>query len=93
MARAGTRHPDFADHSLSGATDRFMAHLAASGCSPNTIRAYRSDLRHLAAFLAAESVDWREMTPECATKLLLHLRSLRSGRRGRCRLPHAGCQG
>jgi Phage integrase, N-terminal SAM-like domain len=39
---------------------QFLAYLHASGCSPNTLRAYGHDLTHLAAFLVeaiSEAVD------------------------------------
>ena len=87
MARVGTRSTDTADDSLPAATDRFLEHLAACGCSPNTARAYRSDLKHLTTFLAGEDVGWREMTPAHAVDLLLHLRSVHSQRRGAPRHP------
>lgn len=85
MAKIGTRLADTADRSFRGATERFLAHLVACGCSPNTARAYCSDLKHLAAFLASQDVEWCEMTPAGAADLLLHLRSVCSRKRGQPR--------
>jgi site-specific recombinase XerD len=42
---------------------QFLAYLHASGCSPNTVRAYGHDLTHLAAFLVEQDLDWRTLTP------------------------------
>ena len=61
---------------------QFLAYLRASGCSPNTARAYGHDLTHLAAFLVEQSLDWRALTPARAVDLLVYLRSKRSRRRG-----------
>jgi integrase/recombinase XerD len=61
---------------------QFLAYLRASGCSPNTVRAYGHDLTHLAAFLVEQDLDWRALTPARAIDLLIHLRSKRSRRRG-----------
>lgn len=85
MARSGTQYADATDGSLAGVAERFLAHLVACGCSPNTARAYRFDLKHLTAFLADEGVKWREMTPAFAADFLLHLRSVHSRRRGQPR--------
>lgn len=85
MAKSGTRYADATDRSLAGATERFLAHLVACGCSPNTAQAYRFDLKHLTAFLTDEDVEWREMTPALAADFLLHLRSVPSRRRGQPR--------
>lgn len=60
----------------------FVAYLEASGCSPNTARAYDHDLRHLRSFLVEQGLDWRALTPARAVDLLIHLRDKRSGRRG-----------
>jgi hypothetical protein len=61
---------------------QFLAYLRASGCSPNIVRAYSHDLRHLAAFLVEQGLDWRALTPARAVDLLIHLRNKRSRRRG-----------
>jgi len=42
---------------------RFVAYLDASGCSPNTARAYGHDLTHLRSFLVEHSLDWTTLTP------------------------------
>jgi integrase/recombinase XerD len=61
---------------------QFLAYLHASGCSPNTVRAYGHDLTHLAAFLVEQDLDWRALTPARAVDLLIHLRNKRSRGRG-----------
>ena len=61
---------------------QFLAYLRASGCSPNTVRAYGHDLTHLAAFLVEQGLDWRALTPARAVHLLIHLRNKRSLGRG-----------
>jgi integrase len=61
---------------------QFLAYLRASGCSPNTERAYGHDLMHLAAFLVEQNPDWRALTPTRAVDLLIHLRNKQSRRRG-----------
>jgi integrase/recombinase XerD len=61
---------------------QFLAYVRASGCSPNTVRAYGHDLTHLAGFLVEQDLDWRALTPARAIDLLIHLRSKRSRRRG-----------
>jgi integrase/recombinase XerD len=65
----------------------FLAHLAARGCSPNTVLAYGSDLGHLWRFLAAAGLDWDALTPERALDLLAHLRATPARRRGQPRAP------
>jgi integrase len=60
----------------------FVAYLKASGCSPNTARAYGHDLTHLRSFLVGQDLDWRVLTPARAVDLLIHLRDKRSRRRG-----------
>jgi integrase/recombinase XerD len=65
----------------------FLAHLAARGCSPNTILAYGHDLGHLRRFLGAAQLAWDELTPERAVDLLAHLRATPARRRGRPRTP------
>jgi integrase/recombinase XerD len=61
---------------------QFLAYLHASGCSPNTARAYGHDLTHLIAFLVEQALDWRALTPARAVDLLIYLRSKPSRRRG-----------
>ncbi|HBQ49687.1 MAG TPA: hypothetical protein DD728_12565, partial [Hyphomonas atlantica] len=61
---------------------RFVAYLDASGCSPNTARAYGHDLTHLRSFLVEHSLDWTTLTPARAVDLLIHLRQKPSRRRG-----------
>ena len=61
---------------------QFLAYLRASGCSPNTVRAYGHDLTRLAAFLVEQGLHWRVLTPARAVDLLIHLRNKRSRRRG-----------
>jgi integrase/recombinase XerD len=58
---------------------RFLDHLADRGMSPNTIRAYAYDLKHLFTFLAREGKSWREFRPATALELLGYLRRLPSG--------------
>ena len=61
---------------------RFLAHLAARGCSPNTVLAYGYDLGHLWRFLDAARLDWGQLTPERAVDLLIHLRATPARRAG-----------
>ena len=61
---------------------QFLTYLRASGCSPNTVRAYGHDLTHLSAFLIEQGLDWRALTPARAVDLLIHLRNKRSLGRG-----------
>jgi len=65
----------------------FLAHLAARGCSPNTVLAYGHDLGHLWRFLGAARLGWEELTPARAVDLLLHLRTTPARRRGQPRMP------
>jgi integrase len=58
----------------------FLRHLAARGCSPNTVAAYAYDLRHLWCFLSAHGLDWREFGPPHALELLEALRATPSRR-------------
>ena len=51
----------------------FLAHMAARGCSPHTVKAYAYDLRHLFAFLDVEALDWTALTPARAVAFLVHL--------------------
>jgi integrase len=63
----------------------FLRHLAARGCSPNTLVAYAYDLRHLWTFLAEQRLAWDELRPRHAHALLSYLRAQPS-RRPRQRL-------
>ena len=65
----------------------FLAHLAARGCSPNTVLAYGCDLGHLWRFLGAARLGWEALTPERALDLLIHLRATPARGRGRPRTP------
>ena len=65
----------------------FLAHLAARGCSPNTVLAYGHDLGHLQRFLEAARLGWDDLTPERAVDLLAHLRATPARRRGRPSTP------
>jgi integrase len=58
----------------------FLGHLAARGCSPNTLAAYAYDLRHLWLFLAARGLDWQDFGPPHALELLEALRTTPSRR-------------
>ena len=58
----------------------FLRHLAARGCSPNTVAAYAYDLRHLWCFFSARGLDWREFGPPHALELLEALRATPSRR-------------
>ena len=69
------------------ARTRFIAYLDASGCSPNTARAYGHDLTHLRSFLVEQGLDWRVLTPVRAIDLLIYLRSKRSHRHGAAQHP------
>jgi len=53
----------------------FLRHLAARGCSPNTLTAYAYDLRHLWTFLVEQQLAWDEFRPRHALGLLEYLRS------------------
>jgi len=69
------------------AASQFSVYLDASGCSPNTARAYAQDLSHLRSFLVEQGLEWPSLTPALAVDLLLHLRSKRSHRRGAAQYP------
>ncbi|MFA4952341.1 MULTISPECIES: tyrosine-type recombinase/integrase [Brevundimonas] len=69
------------------AAAEFGIYLGASGCSPNTARAYGHDLTHLRSFLIEQGLEWRALTPARAVDLLIHLRSKRSRRRGAAQHP------
>ena len=72
---------------FSEATAQFGVYLYASGCSPNTARAYSHDLTHLRSFLVEQGVEWRALTPALAVDLLIHLRGKPSRRRGATQYP------
>ena len=85
--------PDTTDgHRRSGVLDRpdgaapvvarFLSHVAARGCSPNTVAAYGYDLGHLWRFLGLAQLGWEELTPLRAIDLLAHLRATPARRRG-----------
>jgi site-specific recombinase XerD len=59
----------------------FLRHLAARGCSPNTIEAYAYDLAHFWRYLAARELSWQEFRPAHALELLEALRATPSRRR------------
>lgn len=59
---------------------RFLAHLADSGFSPNTLCAYGYDLRRLAEFLSRDDLGWDDFTPAKALEFLGYLRRLPSRR-------------
>jgi integrase/recombinase XerD len=66
---------------------KFDEYLSASGCSPNTARAYHHDLNHLHSFFDEQRLDWQMLTPALAVDLLIHLRNKRSRRRGTAQYP------
>ncbi len=70
----------------------FLAHLAARGCSPNTVLAYGHDLGHLWRFLGAARLAWDALTPERAVDLLAHLRATPARRHGQPRTPALATQ-
>jgi site-specific recombinase XerD len=59
----------------------FLRHLAARGCSPNTIEAYAYDLAHFWRYLAARGLSWEEFRAPHALELLEALRGTPSRRR------------
>ena len=65
----------------------FVEYLDASGCSPNTARAYCHDLTHLHSFFDEQGLEWWALTPALAVDLLIHLRGKRSHRRGTAQYP------
>ena len=66
---------------------RFIKYLDASGCSPNTVRAYGHDLTYLRSFLVEQALDWFGLTPTRGVDLLIHLREKQSYRRGSAQHP------
>ena len=54
--------------------DRFLAHVLAAGCSPNTASAYGYDLRYVFEFFAERDLDWGQFRPALALELLGWLR-------------------
>jgi integrase/recombinase XerD len=65
----------------------FLVHLAARGCSPNTVISYGYDLGRLWRFLGSAGLGWEALTPERAVDLLVHLRATPARRRGQPRTP------
>lgn len=59
---------------------RFLAHLADSGFSPNTLCAYGYDLRRLVEFVDRSGMSWDDFTPARALEFLGYLRRLPSRR-------------
>jgi integrase/recombinase XerD len=59
---------------------RFLAHLADSGFSPNTLCAYGYDLRRLVEFVDRSGMPWDDFTPARALEFLGYLRRLPSRR-------------
>jgi integrase len=56
----------------------FLRHLAARGCSPNTVLAYAYDLLHFWRFLAQVEVTWDAFAPRHSLRFLEHLREVSS---------------
>lgn len=86
-----SNHPTSVDAPALGGFDaaaaQFSVYLDASGCSPNTARAYAQDLSHLRSFLVEQGLGWSDLTPALAVDLLIDLRSKRSRRRGAAQYP------
>lgn len=59
---------------------KFLAHLADSGYSPNTLCAYAYDLRHLAVFLGERHLGFGDFGPATALEFLGYLRRVPSRR-------------
>src|SRR2546421_4197687 len=57
---------------------RFMRHLHARDCSPNTLAAYAYDLLHFFSFLKQHDLTYLDFTPIHALELLAYLRSIPS---------------
>lgn len=58
------------------AVSGFLAHLASSEYSPNTVRAYAYDLRYLFNFLESAGLGWREFRARHAIGFLGYLRQV-----------------
>ena len=67
------------DRTLDEAIEQFVAALASQRkSSPNTLGAYRTDLRQLSEFLTRREVrTWHEVTPALIADFMLHLREKR----------------
>src|SRR5258707_3706373 len=62
--------------------DRFLAYLTGIGRSPNTVRAYASDLKNYWEFISFRSLDWREARLEDVGEFVAWLRLPPAGRSG-----------
>src|SRR6266581_2039662 len=57
---------------------RFMRHLHARDCSPNTLAAYAYDLLHFFSFLKQHDLSYLDFTPIHTLELLTYLRAIPS---------------
>src|SRR5712692_2899570 len=57
---------------------RFMRHIHARDCSPNTLAAYAYDLLHFFSFLKQHDLTYLDFTPIHALELLAYLRAIPS---------------
>jgi integrase len=62
---------------------RFMRHLSARGCSPNTLSAYAYDLLHFMSFLKAQHLTYQEFRPPHALLFLEYVSQLPSRKAAR----------
>jgi integrase/recombinase XerD len=63
--------------------ERFLAHLASVGRSPNTAKAYAHDLKDWFAYLAGHDLDWQVVTVEDVAGFVAWLRLPPGGRDGK----------